>query len=47
MNEQAFFTSKPTGPTRFLRTFLPWQFVRFLLINVKMTRMILRSHRKH
>ncbi len=46
MGEQAFFTSKPTGATRFLRTFLPWQVVRFLIINVKMTRMIRRSHRE-
>lgn len=28
----------------FLRTFLPWQILRFLLINLKMTQMIIKSH---
>lgn len=34
---------RPTGLTLFLRHFLPWQLLRFLLINIKMTRMILKS----
>ena len=37
---QAFFATKPTAWTRFLRTFLPWQVVRFLIINLKMIRII-------
>ena len=28
----------------FLRTFVPWQIVKFILINIKMTKMILKSH---
>lgn len=31
--------TRPTGFTVFLRTFVPWQFVRFLVINLKMIRM--------
>lgn len=34
----------PTGFTRRLRTFLPWQLVRFMIINLKMFRIIWRSH---
>jgi hypothetical protein len=31
----------------FLRTFIPWQLVRFAAINVKMLRVIWRSHHPH
>ena len=34
----------PTRPTVFMRTFLPWQIVRFVAINLKMVRLIWRSH---
>ena len=34
----------PTGWTIFLRTFIPWQMVRFVVINAKMFRLIWRSH---
>jgi len=34
----------PTPLTRFWRTFLPYQFFRFIVINFKMLRLILRSH---
>ncbi len=34
----------PTRGTLFLRTFLPWQLVRFAVINLKMFRLIWRSH---
>jgi hypothetical protein len=34
----------PTRWTIFLRTFVPWQMVRFAVINVKMFRLIWRSH---
>lgn len=39
-----------TRPTRFtvwLRTFLPWQLVRFAAINLKMLRIISRNHASH
>jgi hypothetical protein len=38
-------TMVPLGRVKFLRTFLPWQFIRFLVINIKMTLLILKSHR--
>jgi hypothetical protein len=34
----------PTRRTIFLRTFLPWQAIRFAIINLKMFRLIWRSH---
>ena len=34
----------PTRMTIFLRTFIPWQMVRFAVINLKMFRLIWRSH---
>lgn len=41
----AFFATKPTGWTRYLRTSLPWQLVRFAVINLKMILIIAISHR--
>jgi hypothetical protein len=35
---------RPTKRTLFWRTFVPWQLLRFLVINLRMTRMIMRSH---
>ena len=34
----------PTRATVFMRTFVPWQMVRFAVINLKMLRLIRRSH---
>ena len=34
----------PTRATVFMRTFVPWQLVRFAVINLKMLRLIRRSH---
>ena len=42
---QAFYATKPTAPTRFFRTFLPYQILRFLFINLKMLQIIRISHR--
>jgi hypothetical protein len=39
-NDQIFFVPTPSRGTVFLRTFLPWQLVRFAWINLKMVRMI-------
>jgi hypothetical protein len=41
---ESFFATKPTAFTRFMRTCLPWQLVRFAVINLKMIRIIARSH---
>jgi hypothetical protein len=44
---EAFYATKPTGATVFLRTFLPWQLWRFVEINLRMIRIIRMSHRGH
>ncbi|MDX2043026.1 MAG: hypothetical protein SF097_17540 [Acidobacteriota bacterium] len=41
--EQTYYPPVPTGLTKFFRTNLLWQFFRFLVLNVKMLRMV----RKH
>ena len=42
-----FYSTKPTGFTRFLRTFIPWQMIRFAVINLMMMRMIALGHKDH
>jgi len=41
----AYYATKPTGLTLFLRTFLPWQIWRFVWINLKMLAIIRKSHK--
>ena len=41
--EKSYYPPLPTRWTRYWRTNIPWQFLRFLLLNVKMLRMV----RKH
>jgi hypothetical protein len=36
--------TKPTKNTLFWRSFFPWQILRFIIINIRMTFMILKSH---
>jgi len=43
-DEQWLSVTKPTAATRFFRTFLPWQFLRFAIINLKMLRIISTNH---
>jgi hypothetical protein len=43
--EQAFFASKPTAFTKFLRTCVIFQLFKFVIINLKMTLMLLKSHK--
>ncbi len=40
----AFFPPRPTSFTRFWRTFPPYQLLRFLIINIKMMRIISKGH---
>ena len=42
--ETARYVTRPTRWTLFLRTFVPWQLWRFARINLKMMRIIRRSH---
>ncbi|MBK7229663.1 MAG: hypothetical protein IPH97_12560 [Ignavibacteriales bacterium] len=41
--EQTYYPPVPTGFTKYMRTNLLYQFFRFLVINIKMLRMV----RKH
>ncbi len=43
-DEQWLSVTKPTATTRFFRTFLPWQLLRFVIINLKMMRIISMGH---
>ncbi|MBM9548023.1 hypothetical protein JWG40_13405 [Leptospira sp. 201903074] len=38
------FAAVPNVKTIFFRTFLPWQLIRFIWINIRMVVMILKSH---
>jgi len=42
--DDGYFPPVPTGFTIFMRTFLPWQIYRFIVINIKMLGMIRKSH---
>jgi len=41
---ESFYATKPTRATVFLRTFLPWQLWRFVRLNLRMIRVIGKSH---
>lgn len=41
---ESFYAPRPTRTTVFFRTFLPWQLWRFARINLKMVRIIRKSH---
>jgi len=41
--EQAFYPPKPTKWTLFMRKFLPWQIIRFIIINMKMVWLIFKG----
>jgi hypothetical protein len=43
-DEKLLYVTTPTRRTVFWRTFLPWQVLRFVVINVKMMEIIRRSH---
>ncbi len=38
-------TMLPTGMVKFFRTCVIWQFVRFIVINIKMIIVVLKSHK--
>lgn len=41
---QTYPAPRPTKIALFLRAFLPWQLIRFVIINLRMTVMIVKSH---
>lgn len=42
--KQSYYAPSPTKLTRHLRISLPWQIVRFVVINLKMLKLMARSH---
>ena len=42
--QQAYYPPTPTKFTRFMRTFIPWQWYRFAVINLKMLKLMAKSH---
>lgn len=42
--EETRFVPRPTRRTVAMRTFIPWQLWRFVVINLRMFRMIAKSH---
>jgi hypothetical protein len=45
--KESIYATRPTRTTVFMRTFLPWQILRFLLINYRMMRMIRINESTH
>lgn len=45
--EEEYFAMVPTPGTKRMRTFLPFQLWRFLVMNWKMIKMIRKSHGDH
>lgn len=42
--QQAYYPPVPTGFTRYMRTSVIWQLYRFAVINLKMLRLMAKSH---
>ena len=42
--QQAYYPPKPTRFTRFMRTCVIWQLYRFIIINLKMIKLLAKSH---
>jgi hypothetical protein len=42
--EQAYYPPRPSLFTRYMRTSVPWQLIRFIAINIKMLVLMSRSH---
>ena len=42
--QQAYYPPTPTAITRYMRTSVLWQLYRFVVINLKMLKLMTRSH---
>ncbi len=42
--QQAYYPPAPTAFTKYMRTSLPWQIYRFFAINLKILKLMARSH---
>ena len=43
--QQAYYPPTPTGITKYMRSNILWQLVRFAVINFKMLKLMRKSHR--
>jgi hypothetical protein len=41
---QDYYSPMPTKVTRFWRNFIPWQFYRFIILNLKIIKIVVRGH---
>lgn len=41
--KQSYYPPVPTGFTKYMRNSLPWQFIRFWIINYKIFKLLVRS----
>ncbi len=42
--QQAYYPPAPTAFTKYMRTSIPWQMIRFLIINSKILKLMSKSH---
>jgi hypothetical protein len=42
--QQSYYPPVPTGFTRYMRTSIVWQFIRFWIINFKIFKLLMKSH---
>ncbi len=45
--QQAYYPPVPTRFTRYMRTSLVWQLIRFIIINVKILKLMMKAHKVH
>jgi len=41
---QTSFATEPTSRTKFWRVFIPWQMIRFFVLNLKVMRIVIGGH---
>jgi hypothetical protein len=41
---QEYYAPMPTKATRFWRNFIPWQAIRFLVLNLKILKIVVKGH---
>ena len=44
--QQAYYPPVPTVFTRAMRTSIPWQLIRFVVINLRILKLMTRAHRQ-
>ncbi|MHC1707717.1 MAG: hypothetical protein AB9842_09365 [Bacteroidales bacterium] len=42
--QQEHYAPMPTRTTMFWRNFIPWQIIRFIILNLKIIKIVVRGH---